>query len=118
MIAVLGIILIYSILISNVEEKTYEYGMIRALGLEKSSLVQVILIYSLYFAIPGIIVGMILAYLVSILVNYIFQIIAALPTLNLLMYWVAVVLPIALGLIIPIAANVIPIRVSSTCIPD
>ena len=32
---ILSILLIYSLMISNVDEKTYEFGMLRALGFKK-----------------------------------------------------------------------------------
>nr|CAG4716010.1 unnamed protein product [Naegleria fowleri] len=110
MLAILGVVLIFALLLSNVEEKTYEYGMLRALGLRQYSLIQVILAQSMYFAIPAIIIAMILAFLVNILVEYILQVVISTPSLNLLFFWGAVVVPIALGLGIPIVANIIPIR--------
>ena len=33
MLVVLGVLLIYSLMNSNVDEKTYEFGMLRTLGL-------------------------------------------------------------------------------------
>jgi ABC-type antimicrobial peptide transport system permease subunit len=66
MIGVLGVILIYTILIGKVEEKTYEYGMLRALGLPQLSLIEVILIQALYFAIPGVIIAMLISWGVGI----------------------------------------------------
>ena len=36
-----GVLLIYSLLLNDVEEKTYEYGMLRALGFRQRSLIQV-----------------------------------------------------------------------------
>ena len=38
LLIILSILLIYSMLISDVEEKTYEYGMLRALGFNKGKL--------------------------------------------------------------------------------
>lgn len=110
MIAVLGIILIYTILIGKVEEKTYEYGMLRALGLPQNSLIQVILAQSMFFAVPGVIIGMILAWLIGILVNFIILTYAKLPTLSVLLGTYASFVPILLGFFIPILANIIPIR--------
>ncbi|EFC47009.1 FtsX domain-containing protein [Naegleria gruberi] len=110
MLAILGIILIFALLLANVEEKTYEYGMLRALGLRQYSLIQVILAQSMYFAIPAIIIAMVLAFLVNILVEYVLQVVISTPSLNLYFFWAAVVVPIALGFGIPIIANVIPIR--------
>jgi len=41
-IVVLGIMLIYSLLLNDVEAKTYEYGMLRALGMRNKVLIQVL----------------------------------------------------------------------------
>lgn len=42
LLVMLAILLIYSLMISDIEEKTYEFGMLRALGFEKRSLVHLI----------------------------------------------------------------------------
>ena len=39
---VLGGLLIYSLLLSNVEEKTYEYGMLRAMGMKQYVLIELL----------------------------------------------------------------------------
>jgi ABC-type antimicrobial peptide transport system permease subunit len=39
-----SMLVIYSLLLSNTEEKTYEYGMLRALGLRHNSLIQLLTI--------------------------------------------------------------------------
>ena len=39
---VLGGLLIYSLLLSNVEEKTYEYGMLRGLGMKQYVLIELL----------------------------------------------------------------------------
>ena len=44
LMVVLGSILIFSLLLSNVNEKTYEYGMLRALGFRRLSLVGLLFI--------------------------------------------------------------------------
>jgi ABC-type antimicrobial peptide transport system permease subunit len=40
---VLGGLLIYSLLLGNVEEKTYEYGMLRALGMQSYVLIELLI---------------------------------------------------------------------------
>lgn len=112
MLGALGAILIFSLLLANVEEKTFEYGMLRALGMKKPQLIQVILTTSTYFAIPGIIIGILMSFGLNILFEYILAYIVTLPlqyiqyTLN----WISVAIPIALGLGIPLLSNIVPIR--------
>lgn len=43
LLVMLAVFLIYSLMISDIEEKTYEFGMLRALGFRKSALVKLIL---------------------------------------------------------------------------
>lgn len=109
-IGTLGTILIYTILIGKVEEKTYEYGMLRALGLSQKSLVEVILLQALYFAVPGTIIGMLLSQLVAIGVESIIVWFASIPTFDFFLAVNAIWAPILLGLTIPIIANIAPIQ--------
>lgn len=37
----LGILLIYSLLLNDVQQRTYEYGMLRMLGMKQGTLIQV-----------------------------------------------------------------------------
>ncbi len=37
-----SMLVVYSLLLSNTEEKTYEYGMLRALGMRHHSLIQLL----------------------------------------------------------------------------
>lgn len=62
----LGGMLIYSLLLSNVEEKTYEYGMLRALGMKQYVLIELLLLQSLSFSVPGILAGLLVSFLVYI----------------------------------------------------
>jgi len=53
--------LLYSLMLSDVDGKTYEYGMLRALGFKKVYLTNLILLQSFAFSIPGIFFGVIIA---------------------------------------------------------
>lgn len=53
----LGALLIYTLLLSDVEEKTYEYGMLRALGVSNKTVTIILVTTSELFAIPGTILG-------------------------------------------------------------
>ena len=53
-------------MLSDVDSKTYEYGMLRALGFKKSYLVAMISMSSLSFSIPGLIFGMFVAVIMNI----------------------------------------------------
>jgi len=41
-LAILSVMLIYSLMLSDVDEKTYQYGMLRALGFKNKNLMALI----------------------------------------------------------------------------
>lgn len=72
LLVMLAILLIYSLMISDVEEKTYEFGMLRALGSEKNSIILILLFEALVFALPGLSLGLLMAYIANVAVSVIF----------------------------------------------
>ena len=61
----LSVLLIYSLMVGDVNEKTYDYGMLRALGFRKLWVIFLLVLQSLVFAVPGIVLGLITAYLLN-----------------------------------------------------
>lgn len=57
-------------MLSNVEEKTYEFGMLRCLGLFKSNLYKIILGEAFFFSIPGIIIGFVVAFIFYMMIAF------------------------------------------------
>lgn len=49
----MGVLAIYSLVLGDVEAKTYEYGMLRVLGLQHSTLAHLLSIQSVTFSLPG-----------------------------------------------------------------
>ena len=62
-LALLSALLIYSLMLSDIDEKTYELGMLRTLGLPKIRIIVLILIEAMGFALPGLGLGLLLAYM-------------------------------------------------------
>ena len=52
-------------MLSDVDAKTYEYGMLRALGFKKSHLIGVISLKSLSFSLPGLVFGILVAFILN-----------------------------------------------------
>ncbi len=108
-IAVLGCMAIFSLLLSDANAQTYEYGMLRALGMRTSVMGQILLFQALYFAIPGITIALLLATVADVpLASFLsalsgFDIKAGLQPSTL-------ALALSLGVIIPIVSNIVPIR--------
>ena len=75
----LGALLIYALLLSNVEEKTFEYGMLRAQGMRQHVLIELLLIQSLAFAVPGILLGLLCAWGIYIPLGLLVQALVDVP---------------------------------------
>ena len=61
----LAAIVIYSLMISDVNEQSYQFAMMRALGFRKEHLVVFIVLQAFSFAIPGLILGLVIALLLN-----------------------------------------------------
>ena len=108
-LAILCIQLIYSLMLSDVEEKTFEFGMLRALGFNKGNVIATVLHQGLSFAVPGIVFGMIAAFGA----NYGARTLMFKLTQNTASYMLStdsIWLGVALGFLIPLFSNIIPIQ--------
>ncbi|KNC51045.1 uncharacterized protein AMSG_07026 [Thecamonas trahens ATCC 50062] len=108
-ISLLSALLIYSLMLSNVEEKTFEYGMLRALGMRQHALIFLLVVQALSFAIPGIIIGWAVAFVVDLIPAWLiaeFSDTDARYGIN----PTPLYLSLAIGLIVPLLANWVPIR--------
>ncbi len=100
--------LIYSLMMANVDQKTYEFGMLRALGLKKTSLVAVLLLQATLFIIPGVSLGLLAAYVINVIIRfYIFSYTKEYTTYQL--HYSAIIVGLLVGTLMPLAANVGPI---------
>ncbi len=73
MVAFLGFLctqLIYSLMLTDVEERTYEYAILRVLGFKKENLVSAIFIQTFPFAMPGILIGGLSAAILNAVFRY------------------------------------------------
>jgi ABC-type antimicrobial peptide transport system permease subunit len=50
-----------------VDEKTYEYSMLRALGLKENSVIVMVLVESFIFSVPALLLSFVIAYLINII---------------------------------------------------
>ena len=53
LVVIVGVMLIYALMLNDIDSKTYEYGMLRALGMKHVALVQLLVTKALAFAVPG-----------------------------------------------------------------
>ena len=110
-LAILSTMLIYSLMLQDVNSKTYEYGMLRALGFKKLYLVEVISFKSFSFSIPGLFLGVVIA----ISLNCFLREVIFIESLNALDYELtstAIILGVLFGFFTPFFANYLPIKSS------
>lgn len=108
----LGAMLIYSLLLSNVEEKTYEYGMLRGMGMRQYVLIELLTVQSLSFSLPAIGLALLAAFIAFL------PIIAVIAEFALLPEWgryiwldgAAIATGVVLGLVMPFVALIGPVR--------
>ena len=58
-VCLLSFILIFSLMQTDVEERAYEFAVLRTVGMRNKSLMTLITIQSLLFSVPGILLGFI-----------------------------------------------------------
>ena len=73
LLSFLGCMVVYALLLGNVESKTYEYGMLRALGMWHQTLSKLLTVNAMSFALPALVFAIILASVVNIFVTNIFK---------------------------------------------
>eukprot|EP00026_Physarum_polycephalum_P001697 Phypoly_transcript_01699.p1 GENE.Phypoly_transcript_01699~~Phypoly_transcript_01699.p1 ORF type:complete len:1053 (-),score=137.59 Phypoly_transcript_01699:52-3186(-) len=105
----LSIILIYSLLMINVETKTFEMGVMRMIGITRRGLVQLLLFQAFSYSIPSWVAGLILSQLFGVFVASWFEGITGVP-ISPVLTSNAVLMATGLGLLIPIVASILPIR--------
>ena len=106
---VLSILLIYSLLIVNVETRMFEMGVLRMIGTPRAGVIHLLLIQSFFYAIPSWIVGLICGQILMIIASEIFIYMSSVPIPYPLTGY-AIILATALGIVIPLASSILPIR--------
>ena len=108
-LAILCAQLIYSLMLSDVEEKTYEFGMIRCLGFNTKNMMAVITTQAFTFAIPGLCTGLMLAAVLNVVLREMLYTVAQNEsTYNLSTS--SVCIGLSIGIILPLVSNIIPIQ--------
>ena len=108
---ILCVLLIYSLMSGNVDERTYEFGMLRSLGFKKNNLITLIILQGFIFAIPGLILGLISAYIVNNFIAYLFTDYCILVMPFFLSKY-NIIFAIGVGISIPLVSSYLPIKKS------
>ena len=95
-------------MLSDVEAKTYEFGMLRALGFNTKNIMITIIIQAFFFAIPGLIAGLIVAAVLNLGMREVLYNL----TNNSSTYGLSsgsLMIGISLGIFLPLFSNILPI---------
>jgi ABC-type antimicrobial peptide transport system permease subunit len=107
-LAILSGQLLYSLMLSDVDQKTYEYGMLRALGFKEGHLMTLISIQSFIFSVPGVLCGICTA----LILNMVFRGLIYLVSNNASGFWLtstSIVVGVLFGLLMPLLAIYYPV---------
>eukprot|EP00698_Gefionella_okellyi_P021275 TRINITY_DN6854_c0_g1_i3.p1 TRINITY_DN6854_c0_g1~~TRINITY_DN6854_c0_g1_i3.p1 ORF type:complete len:1058 (+),score=247.33 TRINITY_DN6854_c0_g1_i3:1039-4212(+) len=105
----LGCVLIYSLQVGDVQEKTYEYGMLRALGLQHTALILLLVFQAVAYCVPGIAGAYVVLAVLNVVVAVVFAAIAVIP-IDFGIAPIALYVGLGIGIAMPLASNIIPIR--------
>ena len=103
--AVIGVL----VLLSDVEERTFEYGMLRTLGMRQVVLVPLLVMQSLLFSVPGILAGFLVCFILYVPIDVFLSLFAKIPV-DVYLQPAAIILGVLLGVFMPILGVIIPIR--------
>jgi len=104
-----GMYLIYALLLADVEARVYEMGMLRALGMEKYTLIEIVVLESTIFSVPGISFGLALALLAFQPVRYYLEWYTAIPV-SFGLDPLAIAMGTILGSLMPLVSIIGPIK--------
>lgn len=107
-LALLSTQLIYSLMLSDVEERTFEFGMLRALGFNTKNVVTTVFVQAILFAVPGLIIGLVFAGVLNAGMRHVLYTLVQ----NTSSYWLstsAILIGCGIGIVIPIISNILPI---------
>ena len=108
-LTILGSMLVFSLMLSDVDGKTYEYGMLRALGFKKPYLVTMITFSSFSFSIPGCVGGICVAFAINIVLREVIYL-QAKNTMDYELSAFAITLGLVCGIVMPFVSNYFPIK--------
>ena len=106
---VIDVIVIYSMMLTDVEERTYEFAMLRCLGFQNGSLIVLLLIQALFFSLPATAIGFILLNLFTSAAQVgLYQKLGI--SLQVPVHQSTVWLGLLTGVLIPLISNIYPIK--------
>jgi hypothetical protein len=104
-----GCLTIYALLLSDTTARTYEYGMLRMMGMRQGALGQLLMMQAMLYAVPGVLLGLLLSWAASYpILLVISEYSATEPDFSFRVP--AIVTAATLGILMSVAGNIVPIR--------
>lgn len=113
-VIVLGTLLVFSLLLTNTEERSFEVAMIRSQGLGSWKLLHLLVFQSAAFVIPGIAVAMALLLATNAVLEVLLSRFTKAPEETTRFTTASLVVPVVMGVAMPVFANFGPIRSTLT----
>jgi len=107
-LALLGAMVMYSLVVGDVEEKTYEYGMLRALGLRSFTLVYLLGVQTLAYMLPGMLLGLAIASCLHLVIRTVLTDLSG-AVVPAVMWPSAWIFGVVFGMVVPAVANLVPV---------
>jgi ABC-type antimicrobial peptide transport system permease subunit len=118
-LVVLGTILTYTLLVTNSEERSYDVAIMRSQGMSKRQLLVLMTFQMAIFVLPGTFIAMGLLLSANAGLEYALATFTFAPPRPGTLDWLPVVVPLIVGLVIPVFANIGPIKsATSTSLRD
>ena len=108
-LGILSVLLVYSLMMGNVDEKTYELGMLRALGLKHRDLRVLLVIQAVVFSVVGFALGIYLSFVLNVAYEFVLTWFTGLPV-QASLEGASIGMGILTGTLIPLASVYIPIK--------
>ena len=108
---ILSFLLVNSLMSGNVDERTYEFGMMRALGFKKDNLISLIILKGIFFSIPGVIFGLTTSYITNSYIAFLLNWYSGL-VMPFFLSKINLLFGIICGISIPLVSSFIPIKKS------
>ncbi|KAJ3175931.1 hypothetical protein HDU87_005595 [Geranomyces variabilis] len=105
----LAVLLIFSLLLADVEEKTFEYGMLRTLGMRQPALINLLFFQALWFSTPAILFGLLVSYVGFVPIAYFLSQFAG-AALDASLTPAAILLGTCAGILLPLVGTIISTR--------
>eukprot|EP00672_Neobodo_designis_P017589 CAMPEP_0174835642 /NCGR_PEP_ID=MMETSP1114-20130205/5510_1 /TAXON_ID=312471 /ORGANISM="Neobodo designis, Strain CCAP 1951/1" /LENGTH=1146 /DNA_ID=CAMNT_0016069595 /DNA_START=80 /DNA_END=3520 /DNA_ORIENTATION=+ len=109
-IVCLGALLVYTLLLTNSEERSFEVAMLRAQGMRKRQLFVLMTTQMIFFVLPGLATAMALIMVFNAITELALTLYTYAPAVTYRIAIEAVVVPLLVGIIVPVVGNAGPVR--------